>query len=357
MDVFQVEVQLNRFLVSDVEDNFGLELKRLFLKKSLLGEILKTETVNRNEFSGHLELVMKSIGKKDVKYDCCFSGCRYQARRHRDFVKHLKMTHPRVINVKCNFKKLCLRVFANIEDLINHVRDDHSALPNSAAAKPVDSVNIDVPCKCIMHSCGSMHFQNVKMLMTHINTVHHNDARVCVFENCTRQDIAEEFYKNSKKSQAIRETKLRQSLNEISNLSQEEVDEIVRNVMEDDFFLKAQEQLDTQYKRTKFVRENMTYVAPVEILLNKSEVERGLPRDVIHYIPLQEALRTLLEDKSTIKMFERERKKAPKQPGVLADISDGSMYKRNSFFKENEDALGLLVYSDGVELKVVFTQI
>ena len=113
----------------------------------------------------------------------------------------------------------------------------------------------------------------------------------------TVQDIAEEFYKNSKKSQAIRETKLRQSLNAISNLSQEEVNKIVRNVMEDDYFLKAQEQLDTQYKRTKYVREKMTYVPPVEILLNKSEVERGLPRDVIHYIPLQEALRTLFRGK------------------------------------------------------------
>ena len=50
-------------------------------------------------------------------------------------------------------------------------------------------------------------------------------------------------------------------------------------------------------------------------------------------------------------MFERESKKAPKQPGVIADISDGSMYKTNSFFKENENALGLLLYSDGVEIK------
>ena len=50
-------------------------------------------------------------------------------------------------------------------------------------------------------------------------------------------------------------------------------------------------------------------------------------------------------------MLERESKKAPKQPGVIADISDGSMYKSSSFFQENENALGLILYSDGVELK------
>ena len=60
-------------------------------------------------------------------------------------------------------------------------------MPDSDAARPDDPVTIDIPCKCIMHSCGSMHFQNVKMLMTHINTVHHNDARTCVFENCNQK--------------------------------------------------------------------------------------------------------------------------------------------------------------------------
>ena len=188
MDVFQLKVQINLFRVSGVEDQLSLELMRLHLKKTLLEEILKVETKNRREFECNLKLVTQLIGKKlERKYDCCFSGCRYQSKRHRGFVKHLKITHPRVTNVKCNFRKVCLRVFANIEDLIKHVRDDHSALPDSDAARPDDPVTIDIPCKCIMHSCGSMHFQNVKMLMTHINTVHHNDARTCVFENCNQK--------------------------------------------------------------------------------------------------------------------------------------------------------------------------
>ena len=126
MDVFQLKVQINRFLVSGVEDQLSLELMRLHLKKTLLEEILKVETENRREFECNLKLVTQLIGKKlERKYDCCFSGCRYQSKRHRGFVKHLKITHPRVTNVKCNFRKVCLRVFANIEDLIKHVRDDH----------------------------------------------------------------------------------------------------------------------------------------------------------------------------------------------------------------------------------------
>ena len=41
----------------------------------------------------------------------------------------------------------------------------------------------------------------------------------------------------------------------------------------------------------------------------------------------------------------------PKDATKITDILDGSLYKSNPFFKENKDALSLLFYSDGVELK------
>ena len=47
------------------------------------------------------------------------------------------------------------------------------------------------------------------------------------------------------KSQEIREKKLKQSLSEVPNLSQEEANKIVKDVIEEDFFLKAQNELKT----------------------------------------------------------------------------------------------------------------
>ena len=167
----------------------------------------------------------------------------------------------------------------------------------------------------------------------------------------TVQDISEEFLNNSKKSQEICERKLRDELRDVENLSSTEADKIVSNVVKDDFFIKAQEQLNTQYKRTKFVQERMQYVAPVEILLNKSEVEQGLKKDVIHYVPLDVALKNLLEDKSLVKLLNNEKKRQSKDANVITDILDGSLVKTTPFFQENEDALSLIFYSDGVELK------
>ena len=141
----------------------------------------------------------------------------------------------------------------------------------------------------------------------------------------------------------------RLTLEKIPNICQDSIDDIVKKVLDDDCFLKAQEQLRTQYKRTKYVRENMQYVAPIEILLNKSEVERGEKKDVIHYIPLIDTIKSLMEDRSVMKMLENQKSN---KKSVIADIMDGTCYISNSFFQDNENTMGLILYSDGVELKV-----
>ena len=42
----------------------------------------------------------------------------------------------------------------------------------------------------------------------------------------------------------------------------------------------------------------MKYIPPREIVLNATKVKLGAKKDVVHYIPLQESMKTLLEDES-----------------------------------------------------------
>ena len=104
----------------------------------------------------------------------------------------------------------------------------------------------------------------------------------------------------------------------------------------------------------KYVTDNMQYVAPMELLLNKSEVEKGRKKDVLHYVPLKSAVKNLLEDESYIQMIRREKNKQQLRPsaenGKIADIKDGTLMKTNIFFQQNPGALAFLFYSDGVEL-------
>ena len=264
-------------------------------------------------------------------------------------------------------------MFNTIEDLIAHVRLDHSSVANTDTETSEEGRRenpVDIPCKCNLFSCGSQHFRNVQELMTHINVFHQNDTRQCIFEGCdkqfppaystrnhfrrkhvssrrmnlktlhfiytitgaesqaffdvipdnadqvededefgdhydaldidfvengeedpaddaeslryfldyyadflnrlvhekyipktTVQEIADEFLRNTQKSQKVREKKLRNSLKEVrSIITQEKVDKIVDDVIENDFFWAAQNQLNTEYKRSKYVKENMKYV-------------------------------------------------------------------------------------------------
>ena len=165
----------------------------------------------------------------------------------------------------------------------------------------------------------------------------------------TVQEIAERNLKMSKSVKELQGKKLRECLDGLPMVSEREKVDLHNQVIEDDVFLSAQMKLSTEFKRSKFIRENMKYVAPREIILNKDECKHGAKKDVIHYIPISESLKLLLEDDSFNRMMS-----APddlRQGGDYRDIKDGTSYKTNAFFIENPNAYALLLYSDGVEMK------
>ena len=94
-----------------------------------------------------------------------------------------------------------------------------------------------------------------------------------------------------------------------SRISEDIIDVITDKVASNDYFLEVQEQLNTPHKRIKYVRDHMKYVAPIEKVLNKSEVLQGRSKDVIHYVPLTESIKNLFEDPSCIKMMKQIHKK------------------------------------------------
>ena len=166
----------------------------------------------------------------------------------------------------------------------------------------------------------------------------------------TVTEIADEYRVNAMKARDMRERKLRDALHQITSITDGQVEEIVKKSIVEDDYLKAHIQLDTEYKRNKFIQENFKYVAPVEIVMNEEEVKQGFKKDVIHYIPIKESLRSLLEDQSLITVLDQEREKFRNNDGVLRDFRDGSAYQESTYFKNNPGAYAAHFYSDGVEL-------
>ena len=83
----------------------------------------------------------------------------------------------------------------------------------------------------------------------------------------------------------------------------------------------------------------------------KDEVKAGLSKkDVYHYVPVDQALKLLVEDRTFIEMMDREREKDKPDKDTLRDIKDGAVYQSIDYFRRNPDALVCLIYSDAVEL-------
>ena len=86
------------------------------------------------------------------------------------------------------------------------------------------------------------------------------------------------------------------------------------------------------------------------MILNKSDVKLGRKKDVIHYVPIEDTIRNLVEDSSFIQMSAMCSMRR-RNPSKIYDVKDGLYYKENKFFQENPDSYGIILYSDAVEIK------
>ena len=163
-------------------------------------------------------------------------------------------------------------------------------------------------------------------------------------------EIANEFRLNSEKASEVREIKLRKALLKVPGILEEQINAIVQESVMDDEYLKAQAELNSEFKRKKYIQQNFKYINPVEIVLNKEEVKKGALKEVVHYIPIKESVKALLEDKGLNQVIEQERERFRQSDGVLRDFRDGSAFRESPFFKDNPGAYAAHFYSDGVEL-------
>ena len=460
-DLMQIKCHLDWFSVKYDQDESINCLKHV-LSKFILTEILKAGVVNVEHYTRKLrESISFLQAHSAAGYPCFLVGCRFSGRDHQKYIRHVKSCHPNSCNILCNFKKVCLRRFLNIEDLLHHIKNKHSKIAGNTTQSAVALPPLDVGCKCDRLSCGNRKFSNTQELMKHYNSFHATEDRYCIFAECnvkfksscpksalnhfrikhkqtghltlkpmyllqsannaaefqsprnfsdldrdaydaesdigtglydvpdlaglddenleaqasendaeyylefyadflnrlchvkfvpqsTIQEIVEELIRNSRKSLNRQEILLRKMLVQ-KGIEKIEIDEIIKKVIEEDPFLKAQETLNSEYKRNRFIQELDLYAKPEEIVLNKAEVLKGNKKDVYHYVPIIKSLIALHNDKTFQDVVQRNRR--PLNSDIkIKDIKDGQHYSNNPFFQAYPDAYGIMMYSDAVEI-------
>ena len=310
--------------------------------------------VNSRQFSNLKELVkhMNTVHLKDARA-CIFKNCSTSFRPNTSSRYHFDRHHLNKGEHDLKYEHLLEGVSFRCNNLSQMTSLDDPQIPESSLLmENVTTENIvDENEYCHDYSFDSMTDDNSSMneeyFLDYFADFYNRMAHIKYVPYSTIQEIAEEYLAITTKSQEAMEWKLRSSLETLGKLSEIEIKNIVDGVKANDYFLQAQYQLNTQYKRNKYV----DFVEPIEIMLNESEVKKGVKKDVFHYIPIVDSLKVLVQDKSFKKMMAKEQTNVIEKVGdQISDISDGLSLKTNSYFRSHPDAYGLHFYSDAVEI-------
>ena len=358
--------------------NFQLKCKRVFSSIQYLMDHIKLghSSIARSEASVRLPIVtivckcsVHSCGGKQFETlqqlmthmnvfhakeyrSCIFDGCSSQFTPHTVTRHHFRKKHIDVKKTKLKEENLVnpAGVFV-CADNIDHT-DDVSVYEggdeDNDAMEGYNLADFEFLESGLVHGTSDDADQGDYFLMAYADFLNRM-CHVKYVPHTTMQIIATEFLNHCTKSQKIKEIKLRESLTN-NHMTEEAIDEIIKNVLNEDDFMKAMKELNTDYKQEKFFKENFKYVEPLEIVLNKGDVEKGAKKDCFHYIPVIESVKALLEDPTVIAVFENAREDDHKKPGVMSDVKDGSVIKSIKFFRDNPGAYTLMFYSDAVEL-------
>ena len=133
-------------------------------------------------------------------------------------------------------------------------------------------------------------------------------------------------------------------------MSADEISRILAAIDTEDPFVAARRDLKREVDRKKYIVKEFDNVQPVTVRLNnENRLEKP---DTMQYVPIKKSLKLLLEDETFIKQKESD----PYYPeeNVIKDCKDGAYLKENQFFKDNPEAVPLLIFQDELEVIIIY---
>ena len=175
-------------------------------------------------------------------------------------------------------------------------------------------------------------------------------AFVNMVPQTTIQIITQEYYTLCKLAIKNRKAAVLQRLKS-EDVPKPVIEKVMAELDNDDIF-KAQEELNSAYKREEFVKKNFKFNAPLEIILNKDEVRLGQQKESFQYIPVKRGIKLLFEDPTFNKVLEKSGNvlRDSNNEDKLVEIRDGSLMKSIPYFQDNPSSYVGLLYSDAVEI-------
>ena len=275
---------------------------------------------------------------------CIFYGCSHKFDANAESRHHFRAKHIALDKLKLNDKHLLVTEsmeMADIEDPQEETGDENTTI------ETYDMEDLEFLETGVEEVPNNIEDEDDNFLMTYADFLNRM-CHVKYVPHSTMHLIASEFSSQHLKSRELSGKKLKQSLQKLPGVSENLIIKIVDDSLKEDGFMRAQRELDTIYKLNKCIKEHFHYCSPIEIVLNKDDVAKGLPKEAYHYVPVTKAFKLLMEDDGFMEMTEKEREFKKNIPGVIVDVKDGLAYKNIKYFKENPGAMCAIFYSDAL---------
>ena len=306
-----------------------------FLKLKCLSDSCHHQTVQSlKELKRHLNYHFE---RKEA-VSCIFSGCHFQTEVSGSLRDHLSKRHKQgdvdnlkteIIDDNNSLEELPTRI--TIDEPTGGVEDDQvdSDVDNEPSEEAFGG-GID---------CGEGQQLDIFMRAIAITFNDWMNLRNIPYSTCNL--IVQEVFRSYSEGKSVTQNRIGKILKD------ENFDEaLIRNILDKtkaaDPFEMAKEELESEFKRLRYIKENFEFNEPESVFLDDEKKESYL------YIPITKSIKTLLEDETYIKQ-KMEDGYFPEN-GVYKDVRDGENFKSNKFFQSNPEAVPLLMFQDELEV-------
>ena len=280
--------------------------------------------------------------KEEVQ--CVFKGCSFDTRKSTTLNSHFSKKHRlQLVNDLKDF------IVEQKDDELSEVSDQDQMSSGILSSVDVEdaSSQLDVyEDNVVLHESGQLDEDDDNDVFMRALAITFNTwANVKHIPYSTVNLIVKEVFNSYQ--QGIDQTKeeLRKLLRG-SNIDPKDVDVLISECSNDPF-QRAREELESGCKRKKFILSSFQNVQPITVKLNGDKSSKP---DTMQYIPLIDSLKQLLEDET----YASQKRNDPyfHVPGIVKDVRDGRNLRSNTFFKENPEAIPLLLFQDELEVRL-----
>jgi hypothetical protein len=361
-------------------------------------KICGTEVINVKSYVEHCR-IRANLPK--LRLPCCFESCckttasfsglrLHMIRHHTIRARQAQATLSCVdLNLRCNVMS-CASTFSNTSQLVKHLQQHIREgmcveCPISSCSKRYrvrtsfashlsrdhvqwtsDNLKADINCSLVTNEetlseqahglvteeCGDeddiendMVSISKDQFATNLSLFFVKLSTQLLIPETSVQIIAEELLNISALNQMFIKESVVKALN--SSSAGGDVVSIVEQAMDDNDVLKECLKdgglLSTSSRRATHVKHNFNYVEPQSIFVGVSNKNKSR---YCHYIPIKKSLTTLLNYSSVLKQCKAVR---ASNNGILADFTDGSVYKKNTA-DSSKKYLSLILFQDSFEV-------